>query len=136
MQYTDRKQASPQLGCRLPSVWAQQLQCVGLVCYGMWDHSFLTEIEPVSPALEGRFSTTGPPEKSLPTFKIRLSFSYLYKKTFSYSANDPFVTCSANISQWLDFPTLTGVFQWIENLNVDVVQLVHLYFLSSVFVFC
>ena len=41
---------------------------MGLVARGMWDLPG-PGIEPMSPALAGRFLTTGPPEKSL-TFLI------------------------------------------------------------------
>ena len=49
------------VACGLQSVWAQKLPCMGLVAprhvrYG-------PGIEPLSPALEGRFLTTGPQEE-------------------------------------------------------------------------
>ena len=41
---------------------AQELWCTGLVVPGLWDFSG-SGIEPVSPALAGRFFTTEPPGK-------------------------------------------------------------------------
>ena len=41
---------------------------------GTWNLSFLTRIEPVSPALEGRCLTTGPPGKSLVQFFLKTFF--------------------------------------------------------------
>ena len=49
-------------GFRSCGSWAQELRCTGLLPHNMWDLPG-PGIKPASPALAGRFLTTGPPEK-------------------------------------------------------------------------
>ena len=59
------------VSCRLHTaavpLRAQKLWCPGLVAHGRWNPP-RPEIEPVFPALAGRFFTTGPQRKSCPLF--------------------------------------------------------------------
>ena len=59
------------VACRLQSAWAQQLWHAGLVA--PWHVG--SQFEPTSPALEGRFLTTGPPGKSHHLFLLNSCFS-------------------------------------------------------------
>ena len=78
---------------RAPVVATYRLQQVGsvvvahrLICPTAWDLP-RPGIEPVSPALQGRFSTTGPPEKPLPWFLYFLSPSQWTPKYYSIRAS-------------------------------------------------
>ena len=71
---------------------------------GMWDHLRL-ETEPMSPALQGRFLTTGPPEKPLYFFMNHLFmyFLMLLKKVSPLKLLTPDLLYVANISLILSF---------------------------------
>ena len=54
--------AASRCGAQVPDAQAQQLWLTGQLLRGMWDLP-RPGLEPVSPALAGRFSTTAPPGK-------------------------------------------------------------------------
>ena len=98
--------APPVAGHRLQTRRLSSCGSQAQLLHGVWDLP-RPGLEPVSPALAGRFSTTAPPGKPLEDFKLQFQFHYLWIDLFICSNSSWFglgklyLSKNLSISPWL-----------------------------------